>query len=363
MWPIIRPDSIDVLSDPALAKSLPRYLAIMQDMKTAKFLISRKLKADFNPTSPESELWSLHRELMQEYRSLENRLDQKHLAFKSPPDPSRSYFDLKVALSERLLRNCRLCERMEEVNRVAGEVGFCRCGQDMEVSTFFEHMGEEPELVPSGTIFTLGCTIRCLHCQNWSISQMHEDGRKYSYADLAKIVERLRADGCRNINLVGGEPTPWLRDWLRVFRLVEVNVPVVWNSNSYYSQLTAELLYGFVDVYLLDFKYGPGECAENLSSAPGYWGTCTRNHLLAKKFGELIVRVLVLPGHLECCTKPILEWIGGNLGRNTRVNLMFQYRPEWRATEVPELRRRLTREEMKRALELAKASGLTNYIT
>jgi len=224
-------------------------------------------------------------------------------------------------------------------------------------------MGEEPELVPSGTIFTLGCTIRCLHCQNWSISQMHERGKKYSYKDLAKTVEGLRAGGCRNINLVGGEPTPWLRDWLEVFGLVSMNVPVVWNSNSYYSEFTAELLDGFVDLYLLDFKYGPGDCAERLSNAPGYWEACTRNHLFAAKSGELIVRVLVLPEHLECCTKPILKWISNSLGKNTRVNLMFQYRPEWRAAEVPELRRRLTREEMRRALELAQESELTNYIT
>jgi len=233
----------------------------------------------------------------------------------------------------------------------------------MEVSTYFEHTGEEPELVPSGTIFALGCTIRCLHCQNWSISQMHENGKRFSYTQLAEIIESLRGDGCRNINLVGGDPTPWLRDWLKVFKLVEINMPVVWNSNSYYSQMTAEILQGFIDVYLLDFKYGPGECATKISDAPRYWEVCTRNHLLASKFGELIVRVLVLPGHLECCTKPILNWISTNLGRSTRVNLMFQYRPEWRANEVSELRRRLTREEIERALELARGFGLTNYIT
>jgi len=335
----------------------------MSDLKTAKFLIGRRVPADFDSTSSEDMLWKLHRELAKEYHSLEQQFDEGSLALESFHTSDRSYYDLKIELSKRLLVDCRLCERMEGVDRVAGSVGFCGCGQNIEVSTYFEHMGEEPELVPSGTIFTLGCTIRCLHCQNWSISQMHERGKKYSYKDLAKTVEGLRAGGCRNINLVGGEPTPWLRDWLEVFGLVSMNVPVVWNSNSYYSEFTAELLDGFVDLYLLDFKYGPGDCAERLSNAPGYWEACTRNHLFAAKSGELIVRVLVLPEHLECCTKPILKWISNSLGKNTRVNLMFQYRPEWRAAEVPELRRRLTREEMRRALELAQESELTNYIT
>jgi putative pyruvate formate lyase activating enzyme len=90
---------------------------------------------------------------------------------------------------------------------------------------------------------------------------------------------------------------------------------------------------------------------------------CTRNHLDAKKNGELIIRVLVLPGHLECCTKPILTWIAENLGSDTRVNLMFQYRPEWRAHEIPELRRRLSKDEMQKAVSLAKEAGLKNLVT
>jgi len=179
---------------------------------------------------------------------------------------------------------------------------------------------------------------------------------------LALAVEQLRKNGCRNANLVGGEPTPWIQQWLETFRNVEVNVPVVWNSNSYYSEETAKLLAGFADVYLLDFKYGSNECAKRISDAPNYWEACTRNHLYGKRYGELIIRVLVLPGHLGCCTKIILDWIAENLGENTRTNVMFQYRPEWRAHEVPELRRRLMASEMKQAVELAKDAGLTNFI-
>jgi putative pyruvate formate lyase activating enzyme len=180
---------------------------------------------------------------------------------------------------------------------------------------------------------------------------------------LARAVENLRRGGCRNANLVGGDPTPWLAHWLEAFKHVNVNVPVVWNTNSYYSEESARLLAGFVDVYLLDFKYGNDECATRISEAPNYWEVCTRNHLFGKKYGELLIRVLVLPGHLECCTKPILKWIATNLGIGVRVNVMFQYRPEWRASEIPELRRRLTSNEMERAVQLAKEAGLTNFIT
>ncbi|KPV63371.1 MAG: Replication factor C small subunit [Candidatus Bathyarchaeota archaeon BA1] len=194
-------------------------------------------------------------------------------------------------------------------------------------------------------------------------SQWYENGEIYSPERLARAVERLRKGGCRNANLVGGEPTPWLQQWLETFRHVNVNVPVVWNSNSFYSEETAKLLAGFVDVYLLDFKYGPGDCAKRISDAPHYWEACTRNHLYGEKYGELLIRVLVLPEHLDCCAKVILNWIAQNLGTWVRTNVMFQYRPEWRSHEIPELRRRLTRNEMEQAIQIAKEAGLTNFIT
>ncbi|MEM4704866.1 MAG: radical SAM protein, partial [Candidatus Bathyarchaeia archaeon] len=224
-------------------------------------------------------------------------------------------------------------------------------------------LGEEPELVPSGTIFSMGCTMRCKHCQNYTISQWMEKGHVYKPEELAEEVESLYNRGCRNANLVGGEPTPWLFQWLETFQNVSVNIPVVWNSNSYYSPETAKLLAGFVDVYLLDFKYGPDDCGKRISDTPNYWQVSTSNLLDAKKYGELIIRVLVLPNHLECCTKPILEWISKKLGTETRVNIMFQYRPEWRAYEAPELGRKLTKTEMARAIELAEEANLTNFIT
>jgi putative pyruvate formate lyase activating enzyme len=277
--------------------------------------------------------------------------------------PEKSFLDLKIEIANRILRSCHFCVRRCGANRLEGKAGYCRCGAEIVISSIFEHVGEEPELVPSGTVFTMGCTMRCKHCQNWTISQWMENGTVYRLGDLAKEVEHLRESGCRNANLVGGEPTPWLQQWLETFKHVNVNIPVVWNSNSYYSPETAMLLAGFVDVYLLDFKYGPEGCAERISDAPDYWRVCTYNHLEAEKYGELIIRVLVLPNHLECCTKPIINWIAENLGRETRVNIMFQYRPEWRAYEVPELRRRLTQNEMERAIQLAKEAKLTNFIT
>jgi putative pyruvate formate lyase activating enzyme len=361
MWKIARPDADAVLKDELAKKSLARYFAVTQNQKPAKFTIAKELPAEFDENDPLETLWKKHAKCAEEFCKREREIDSgKNL---QAPAPEKSFFDLKIEIANRIMRHCHLCRRRCGVNRLAGELGYCRCGDTMAVSSIFAHMGEEPELVPSGTIFTMGCTIRCRHCQNWTISQWMEPGTPCKPEEIAGKVEHLRESGCRNVNLVGGEPTPWLQQWLETFKHVNVNVPVVWNSNSYYSPETAKLLTGFADIYLLDFKYGPADCAERISDAPDYWKACTSNHLEAKKHGEVITRVLVLPNHLECCTKPTLSWIAENLGAETRVNLMFQYRPEWHAHEIPELRRRLTKDEKEKAVRLAEKAGLRNVIT
>ncbi len=327
--------------------------------KPAKFIVTKQIPAEFDSNSSTEHLWREHARLTDRFRAFEN---QAKAEITEKGRPARSYLDLKIEIAKRIMRGCRFCTRRCGARRSENETGYCKCDNRIRVSTIFEHMGEEPELVPSGTVFTMGCTMQCLHCQNWTISQWMEEGEVYAPEDLAKQVETLRTNGCRNANLVGGDPTPWLEQWLETFKHVDLNIPVDWNSNSYYSPETAELLAGFADVYLLDFKYGPGECADRISDAPDYWSVCTYNHLKAKQHGELIIRVLVLPEHLECCSKPIFRWIAENLGLETRVNIMFQYKPEWRAYEVPELRRSLNRNEMERAIELARESGLTNLV-
>ena len=358
-----RPDADAVLGDELAQKSLSRYFAVMQNAKPAKFITAKKVPADFTEADSLETLWKEHEKRTAEFSRVENEIEIGQASLQNLHAPAKSYLDLKIAIANRILQNCHFCNRKCGADRTKSKTGYCKCGNTMAVSSIFAHLGEEPELVPSGTVFTMGCTMSCRHCQNWTISQWMENGVECTPQNLAKEVEQLRFGGCRNVNLVGGEPTPWLKHWLETFKHVNTNVPVVWNSNTYYSPETAQLLAGFADVYLLDFKYGPGDCAERISDALDYWEVCTRNHLEAKRHGELIIRVLVLPNHLECCTKPILEWIAGNLGAETRVNVMFQYCPEWLAHEIPELRRRLTKDERQKAVQLAEEAGLKNFIT
>lgn len=363
IWRLIRPDAVRVLHDKLAQRSLRRYFGILKGKYVPYFQISKLVGVNFSEDDPIEKLWHIHNNAVKKLYSMVKRIDNGEISLKELDTPKKSLLDLKIHIAKRIIQSCHFCERRCGVNRLKGQLGYCECGPEIEVSSIFHHYGEEPELVPSGTIFTCGCTLSCIHCQNWEIARHYEKGETFDPYSLALQVERLWEGGCRNANLVGGEPTPWLYHWLETFKHVRVNIPVVWNSNSYYSTEAAKLLAGFIDIYLLDFKYGNNRCAEKISDAPRYWEVCTRNHLEASKYGELIIRVLVLPEHNRCCTYPILKWIAENLGPYTRVNVMFQYRPEYRAYEIKELRRRLTEEEIREAIEIAEKVGLKNFIT
>ena len=354
MWRVSRPDAVGILDIPGVQAVLPRYVEIVRGKKYPKFQIANSVKVDFIRRADTDTLWKIHDttlEKIQEYQ--ENTKPKKAV---------KSFLDLKILLAHRIMQCCHFCTRNCKADRIHGEKGYCGAGRNFSLFSVFPHMGEEPELIPSGTIFTGGCSIRCIHCQNWDISQWKSRGDSVTPEMMAYQVSKLAEKGCRNINMVGGDPTPYVWHWLETMNHVKNRIATIWNSNSYYSLETAKLLAGFIDLYLLDFKYGNNRCASEISDASGYWEAATRNHIWANQYGELIIRVLVLPGHNECCTRPILQWIHDNLDPMTRVNLMFQYRPEWRARERTELSRRLSAAEITEARKIAQEVGLKNLV-
>ncbi|MDI6903063.1 MAG: radical SAM protein [Methanocellales archaeon] len=273
----------------------------------------------------------------------------------------KSLLDLKIELANNILQSCHFCERRCGVNRLAKEVGYCGVDAISRYASEFLHYGEESELVPSHTIFFIGCTFTCAYCQNWDIANRVVTGTPVLPERMAEIIAMRKYQGAKNVNFVGGEPTPHLHSILRIMNACNINTPMIWNSNMYCSSETMDLLSGVIDIYLADFRYGNDECAEKYSNVKDYWSITTRNFLLAYEDAEVILRHLVLPNHLECCTKPIVEWIAEHIPR-IRFNLMFQYAPHYKASQHPELNRRLGYEERRRALEIVRDAGLRNLV-
>ena len=263
--------------------------------------------------------------------------------------------------ARKILSNCELCERRCGVDRLAGELGFCGLDDRLALSSAFPHYGEESFLVPSLAIFFWGCNFSCTFCQNWTISQREEKPDYVSPTQLAALIDRHA--WCKNINFVGGEPTPQLPLILESLQHVRANLPVVWNSNFYMSEAAMSLLSEFIDLWLSDWKYWSDSCAASLSSAPHYLRVIKRNHLLAARSerSSLVIRHLVLPGHLDCCSKPIMDFVARKFGRSVIITIMAQYRPEYRAASIPGLDRTISKAEFDVVLDYAQRLGL-NYV-
>jgi putative pyruvate formate lyase activating enzyme len=274
--------------------------------------------------------------------------------------PKFSYLDLKIEIVDKIFECCVLCEKNCKVDR-RYETGACGVKKQCIASEFL-HMGEEAPLVPSHTIFFAGCNLKCVYCQNWDISQYPNRGMELEPEKLAKIIDLRRKQGSMNVNFVGGDPTPNLPYILKTMKKTKENIPVIWNSNLYLSELSMKLLDGFVDLYLTDFKYGNNECAERLSGISNYIEIIRRNHKIAHDAGDMIIRHLIIPNHVECCSKPLLKWIADNLGLEVVINIMSQYRPTYNASKHQDISVLPTQNEIKEVNAYAESLGFINLI-
>jgi putative pyruvate formate lyase activating enzyme len=326
-------------------ESLPNYFVILKGERLPGYIRLKSLAVEASLNDRTEVLW-------QEHRRIQDLLEDGTMD-DSPTYPS--FLDLKTELAKRFLFNCELCERRCEVDRTEKK-GTCKVTTS-KVASKFVHWGEEPELVPSYTIFFSRCTFKCIFCQNWDISQF-DAGEFIDPERLASDIER-KFGSARNVNWVGGEPTPNLPYILEVLGLCGARMPQVWNSNMFMSSETVKILDGLVDLYLTDFKYGNDSCASRLSKVDNYFSVVSRNHRLANEQCEMIIRHLVMPNHFDCCSKPILSWVAENLElERVRVNVMDQYRPQYNAAEADELRKPLEINEFYKAYNHAESLGL-----
>jgi len=342
---------------------LPHYSALLDGKDNAYYLLCKKIPANFDPSTSIEDLWDIHNDIA---NNCKNTLQNGQ--FEQDQSNQTSFLDLKVEISQRILRECEFCENLCRVKRKIGEVGYCGISEVSRVSSAFIHHGEEPPLVPSGTIFFSGCTFGCVFCQNYDISTIGKEvrsdqgGTPVDSKQLAMFAEVLARQGAKNINYVGGDPTPNLHRIIESMKYQTQNITQLWNSNFYNTIKVLDLLKDLMDFWLPDFKFGNNECGEKYSKITNYWDVLTRNLKYIYCWGsrDIIIRHLVMPGHFECCTKPILHWIAREIP-GTVVNIMGQYHPEHKvnSTHYSEINRRVSRSEMIEAFSLAKKLGIS----
>lgn len=254
------------------------------------------------------------------------------------------------------LANCHLCAHACGVNRLAGEVGLCRAGALSRIFCAQVEAGDELEFVPTFAMAFSGCDLRCGFCITRASSWHPQAGWPLDLANVARQAEQAVARGARTFMILGGEPTIHLPNVLDLVALLPNEVPLIWKTNAHASATAREWMDGVFDVWLADYKFGNDACALRLSGEGHYLSIIQENLRWARAHSELVVRHLLLPGHVACCWEPLAAWLAAELpGVKTSLRTAFWPAP---LAAQPELRRAVTPSEAARAREIALACHL-----
>lgn len=264
-------------------------------------------------------------------------------------------------MCEELVK-CEICPHNCKVNRLEGKLGRCKANDKVKIALATLHFYEEPCISGkngSGAIFFSYCNMKCKFCQNYEIS-WEGKGKEISIEELANTFLELKQKGADNINLV--TPTIYTYQIIEAIKIAKekgLDIPIIYNSNGYESVQTLKKLEGYIDVYLPDLKYYDDKIGFQFSGIKNYFEYATKaiqemyRQVGAPVLNEegliqkgLIIRHLVLPNYIDN-SKKVLSWIHNNIDQNIYVSIMAQYFPCYRAKEIKDLNRKLTKKEYK----------------
>ena len=400
------------------------YFAVSTNCMPAKYLISKSIFCNIPDlaATTEERLWEEHENLTEIFLETWKEVrSEKHDVIRNSDSEKTSLMDLNIELTKRMLKHCNFCRWNCQIDRSiqsggvgsedAKKHGTCQLESTSKVSSYFHHRGEELVFrgtMGSGTIFFTSCNMRCSFCQNGDISTDKDNGIPVTPNLLALMIWQLRMEGCHNTNWVGGDPTIHLHTIVQAISMLDsfkvsnpnnedinyieavkadnygrystwhtnseyafyqkqvFNSPQLWNSNFFMSKEAMYILRSLMDAWLPDFKFGPGKCALDLSRTPWYWDTVTNNLKLIHEWDEdFVIRHLIMPNHVDCCTKPVLDWIAKNMPE-VPINIMDQYYPDNLCDPMStkyrerysEIARSPTKEEIVRSYQYAKDLNL-----
>ena len=259
-----------------------------------------------------------------------------------------------------MLEQCMLCPHNCKVNRLNGEIGRCKCNDKIKIALVSLHKFEEPCISGkngSGTIFFSNCNLKCMFCQNYEISHLGK-GYEISTEQLAQIFIEQQERGAHNINLV--TPTMYVIQIIEAIKIAKsngLNIPIIYNTNSYENIETIKMLKGYIDVYLPDIKYYSNDLCKRYSKVNNYFENASSaikemyNQVGVPEFDEngmikkgVIIRHLILPNFIQN-SKNILKWIKQNMPEDVFVSVMAQYFPTYKAMQDEKINRKISKKE------------------
>lgn len=270
---------------------------------------------------------------------------------------------------------CNMCPRECNVDRGLGKIGFCKVPNQIKVSRAALHFWEEPCISGkegSGAVFFSGCNLRCVYCQNRKIAE-GVYGREITVDRLAAIFLELQDKGANNINLV--TPSHYVLQIIEALNIAKekgLKLPVVYNSSAYEKVRTLQLLEGYVDVYLPDFKYMDKGLSAKYSAAENYSEVAKRaieemvRQVGKPKFDEhgilqkgVVVRHLVLPGCVRD-SKEVIRYLHSTYKNDIFISILSQFTPMKGLNKYPEINRKVSKKEYEEVVDFAIDIGVEN---
>lgn len=275
----------------------------------------------------------------------------------------------------KLMERCSVCPRKCGVNRLKGETGFCKSGNEIKIASINVHTGEEPPISGikgSGTVFFSNCTMSCVFCQNYPISQLG-NGYVLTSEELADKMLELQKKGAHNINFVTpSHMYPMMAESVFISRQKGLKIPVLSNCSGYESVEVLELMDEFIDIYMPDMKYSDDQYAKKYSNVSDY--TKVNQNAIKEMFRQkgnlfinedeiaergLLIRHLVLPNNISG-SKKIFDFISSEISKDSFVSIMAQYHTANKSDKITELNRKITEQEYDTAVDYFYEVGLHN---
>ncbi|UCE74547.1 MAG: AmmeMemoRadiSam system radical SAM enzyme [Methanomassiliicoccales archaeon] len=202
---------------------------------------------------------------------------------------------------------------------------------------------------------TVGCNLKCIHCQNYSISQAKIEGMRMKNLKKEDIVTIAQRYKCEGIAWTYNEPTIWYEFTYDASKIAkEKGLYTCYVTNGFIEKEPLEKISPYLDAMNIDVKsfhndFYKKTCKGKLQPV---LDTCE----LAKELGIFIeLTYLIIPGlnDSESEIANYCKWIAESLGENTPIHFS-RFHPDYKMQDTIAT----PMSTLTRAHEIAKEAGI-----
>lgn len=183
------------------------------------------------------------------------------------------------------------------------------------------------------SIGSVGCSMKCGHCQNWQISRASIADADSMLADLPpeRVPAAAREYGCEGVAFTYNEPVIWIeyvRDCSRLAH--EAGLYTVMVTNGFITPEGLDALAGLIDVWRVDVKGFDDSQYRSLCKVPSVKPVLEQAVRAKREYGmhvEVVTNVIPTVNDDDATLTGIAEWISGELGPETpwHITRFFPY--------------------------------------